>query len=242
MSQDMGLSEQNLQMVNKIARYVAFKYLPTFENSDSEGPITREELYHQGVIGCIKAKKKYDPSRGSFVQYAYMFIKGEMISLLRMKGALIHVPQKKYQEMAYLKKQRGMGKSDGAIAYEQGWSMDKVVELDVLKPKMISTSKRADSEDCSTQELGDLLPFKGKSAEALLQEEEILEIISMCIKNISRPESRLVLIFRYKQEKTLAQLSAHFNCSIETVRNRQAEAESSVSRCLKRNGVELNGK
>jgi len=231
--------EQDLHMVKKIAKFVAFRYLPYLETHVSEGLVTREELYHEGVIGCIKAKRNYDPSRGiSFVKYAYMFIKGEMISLLRMKGALIHVPQEKYQQMKYLQKERETGKSDFDVAENMGWEMDRVVNLEALKPKIVSTSSKPKGDDSRKETLGDLLQFKAKSAESLLKEKEFLEIISKCIENIGRPESRLVLILRYKQEKTLAQLSADFNCSIETIRNRQAEAELSVKKCLKRNGVE----
>ncbi len=80
--------------------------MPHLETHVSEGLLTREELYHQEDIGCIKAQKSYDPSKGRFVQYAFKFIKGEMIFLLRMKGALIHVPHKKYQEMTYLHNER----------------------------------------------------------------------------------------------------------------------------------------
>jgi len=238
MPETRDISEQDLHMVKKIAKFVSFKYLPRLETHVSEGLVTREELYHQGVIGCIKAKRSYDPSRGHFVKYAYKFIKGEMISLLRMKGALIHVPQEKYQQMKYLQKERETGKSDFDVAENMGWEMDRVVNLEALKPKIVSTSSRPKGDDFSRDTLGDLLEFKGKSSESLLKEKEFLEIISKCIENIGRAESRFVLISRYKQEKTLAQLSADFNCSIETIRNRQAEAEMSVKKCLKRNGVE----
>ena len=239
MLENKKISEQDLHMVKKIAKIVAFKYLWGFENHDFEGLVTTEELYHQGIIGCIKAKKRYDPSTGnSFVKFAYMFIKGEIISLLRMKGALIHVPQEKYQQMRHLQKERETGKSDFDVAQNMGWEMDRVVNLEALKPKIVSTSSRPKGDDFSRDTLGDLLEFKGKSSESLLKEKEFLEIISNCIENIGRAESRFVLISRYKQEKTLAQLSADFNCSIETIRNRQAEAELSVKKCLKRNGVE----
>ena len=238
MPETRDISKQDLHMVKKIARFVSFKYLPRLETHASEGLVTREELYHQGVIGCIKAKRSYEPLKGCFVKYAYKFIKGEMISLLRMKGALIHVPQEKYQQMKYLQKERETGKSDFDVAEKMGWEMDRVVNLEALKPKIVSTSSRPKGDAFSRDTLGDLLEFKGKSAESLLKEKEILEIISICIENIGRAESRFVLISRYKQEKTLAQLSADFNCSIETIRNRQAEAELSVKKCLKRNGVE----
>jgi len=238
MPEKRDVSKNDLQLVNKISKIVAFKYRLRPETHAFEGLVTREELYHQGVIGCIKAKRSYEPLKGSFVKYAYKFIKGEMISLLRMKGALIHVPQEKYKQMKYLQKEREIGKSDFDVAENMGWEMDRVVNLETLKPKIVSTSSRPKGDDFSRGTLGDLLEFKGKSSESLLKEKEFLEIISNCIENIGRAESRFVLISRYKQEKTLAQLSADFNCSIETIRNRQAEAELSVKKCLKRNGVE----
>ncbi len=237
MLENREISNQDLQMVKKIAKFVAFKYLPHFETHVSERLLTKEELYHQGVIGCIKAKKSYDPSKGSFVQYAFKFIKGEMISLLRMKGALIHVPQKKYQEMTYLHNEREKGKSDFEIAGNLGWKMEKVVKLEALKSKIVSINSEAMRDDFINGALVNGLEFKPKSAETLLEEKEILEIISKCIENIGRPDSRLILISRYRLEKTLEQLSVDFNCSIETIRNRQSEAEMSVKKCLKRNGV-----
>ena len=239
MLENREISNQDLQMVKKIAKFVAFKYLPHLETYVSERLLTREELYHQGVIGCIKAKRSYDPSKGaSFVKYAYMFIKGEMISLLRMKSALIHVPQKKYQEMICLHNEREKGKSDFEIAGNLGWRMEKVVKLETLKLKMVPINSEATRDDSINAALVNGLEFKPKSAETLLEEKEILEIVSRCIENISRPDSRLILISRYRLKKTLEQLSVDFNCSIETIRNRQSEAEMSVKKCLKRNGVE----
>ena len=232
------ISERDLQLVKKIVKIVAFKYLPHFETHDSEGIITREELYHQGVIGCIKAKRGYDPSKGStFVGYAYKFIKGEMISLLRMKGALIHVPQKKYQKVTHLQEERQRGKSDSEIAGNLGCKMEKVIEFETLKPVIVSCSRRATGDDSLNGALVRELEFRHKNAETLLEEKEILEIVSRCIKNIGRSDSRFILISRYGLEKTLKQLSVNFNCSIETIRNRQREAEMSVKKCLKRNGV-----
>lgn len=239
MLKNREISDQDLQMVKKIAKFVVFKYLPHFETHVSERLLTREELYHQGVIGCIKAKRNYDPSKGgSFVKYAYMFIKGEMISLLRMKNALIHVPREKYQEMRCLHNEREKGKSDFEIAENLGWEMGKVVELETLKLKIVPINSDETRDDSIDGALVNGLEFKPKNAETLLEEKEILEIVSRCIENISRTDSRLILIARYRLEKTLAQLSVDFNCSIETIRNRQREAEMSVKKCLKRNGVE----
>ncbi len=57
------------------------------------GEANREELYQQGVIGLMKALRRFDPERGAaFSTYAAAMILGEM-RMLRRQEAVLHIPR-----------------------------------------------------------------------------------------------------------------------------------------------------
>ncbi len=74
------LAEQHLPLVGMLV-----KRFP--------GDGNREELYQQGVIGLMKALRRFDPDRGTaFSTYAASMILGEM-RMLRRQEAALHVPR-----------------------------------------------------------------------------------------------------------------------------------------------------
>lgn len=57
------------------------------------GEGNREELYQQGVVGLMKALRRFNPDRGtSFSTYAAAMILGEM-RMLRRQEAILHIPR-----------------------------------------------------------------------------------------------------------------------------------------------------
>lgn len=74
-----ALAENHLSLVGTMVR--------RFPSSAS----AHEELYQQGVIGLMKALKRYDPAKGTaFSTYAAAFIIGEM-RMLQRQDAPIHI-------------------------------------------------------------------------------------------------------------------------------------------------------
>lgn len=56
-------------------------------------PLPKEELYQQGVVGLMKALRRFDPARGvAFSTYAAAMILGEMRMLSR-QNAPLHIPR-----------------------------------------------------------------------------------------------------------------------------------------------------
>lgn len=56
-------------------------------------PLPKDELYQQGVVGLMKALRRFDPARGvAFSTYAAAMILGEMRMLSR-QNAPLHIPR-----------------------------------------------------------------------------------------------------------------------------------------------------
>jgi len=233
------IGEEQLEIVKKTATFMYYQHLSWAVTPGTDGFITMEELYHQGVIGLLKAEKNFDESfQTSFKTYALYRIKGEILSFIRDKIALIRVPQKRYQDIKKLIMEKEGGKTSFDSGESLGWSQNKVVQIEILKPRIVSTDDGKKEEEAKGTQQGVTLKSNGKSPEEVLEEKEIFEIVSLCIEGISRDDERHILISRYMKNKTLEELSISYNCSIQTIKNRQIKAQESVKRCLKRNGVE----
>lgn len=64
-----------------------------------------DDLVQEGMIGLMEASKKYDPQKGSFISYAFPWIRGHMLDALE-DSLLIKLPGDVYKEAQKFRKTR----------------------------------------------------------------------------------------------------------------------------------------
>ncbi|MDR3601673.1 MAG: sigma-70 family RNA polymerase sigma factor [Desulfosporosinus sp.] len=87
-SQDKGLLELLIQNNLKLVKEIASKYLNYLGNTH-----TMEDLISEGVLGLIKAIKKFNPSLGyDFSAYASYWIRVVIVRSIMNTGTMVRIP------------------------------------------------------------------------------------------------------------------------------------------------------
>ncbi len=242
------ITSELMDLVKKKADRVFYTFLKNSTPGPERGReplITKEELFHNGMIGLLKARENFDEARNTPLRiYAAQRITGEMITYLRRNIGLVRVPQERYRRLKELslmidemEKTRGVMDADAA-AKQLGWSPETLVGTQIDRHHYISTGKKVKNNDQNASEFGDFLTCGRGSAEDEIVQKDICTVVRLCLKKIKNPEERIILIHRCMEDiKTLKELAMMFNCAVETVRNREASARRSFKRCIKQKGV-----
>ncbi len=223
-------SKEELNMVKRIANHLYQKYNLWQMNE----MITREDIYHYGVIGLLNAKKKYDPERGaSFRAYAPVRISGEIISALR-KYPLVRLPQEKQKQVRLLKNTRNelacenLDPSLENIQAKLGWSYAQILAAENLMMTFSST------DDDETR-------LEIKSERNISNPETIEEVIQWCMEALKNNDDKgLMGIFEARAlgNVKLKQLAQQNGCSIQTICNRYDQAKKQMGSCLEEHGFD----
>ncbi len=203
------------------------------------GPVTKQDLYHHGVIGWLKARQNYkEEKQVPLNAYAAIRIKGEIMDALR-KSPLIRLPQEKQgkvKQLAEAKKMlqdKGISPDPAQVSKTLGWDENQVFEAESLSASVVSADQ--------TTEKGHLvvLPDPGDSEQSLLN-KDLARALQWCLEQIDEETDRLIFIAREQQGMTLKQLAERFKFSIETARQKNISAKESMKQCMKKNGWGLN--
>ncbi len=227
------MDKADYDFVKMITSKLYKKYCPLGD----QGAVTFEDVYHSGIIGFLKAKKDFKQDMGPFKPYAYKRVFGEILDAVR-KQPLIRVPKEKYKWVKELKmaakmlQDKGVDPSTDTLADALDWPFEKVLQVQALVKHVTSLD----------QEPGNGSPIQlisKTSAEQQILNQDLAHIVALCLEQINDIKARLIFSARNFKEMTLAQLADKSDCSIETIRRKQAKATQSMKSCLKKNGWTL---
>ncbi len=235
--------EENMRWIRGIANQLYYQYV---EGTDHELRVRKEDLIQQGIIGCMKAGRDFDPVKsreGGKRFYIRIRVTGEMKDYLR-KLPLIRVPQEQWDKVKQVREVetdlavKGEDVTLSSLSLMLGWPELEVERVRGLRCK-IEFYDRTLKDD--TGDYWQMLPKDQKTPETLVMENEIADIIQLCLKRLDN-KKRLIIQLRYldRCECTLGTLASRFQISAERVRQIEGEAFGKMKKCLKNNGVDLN--
>lgn len=233
-----GLSPEESRLLDRVATRCYMAYL----NSGYGDAFTKEDFLHQGLIGLLEAKRRFDPERGvSFVAFAERRVFGSIQDWLR-KLPTVAVPQRRWQEVRRLQQaeEEAAGADDprGAAMEALGWDREKVEEVRRYAPQMLFLDQQEELKD------GDRPPFQLEDRDGVTPEEatigrEVREAVHTCLKVSLSAEERHIILSRILHGTTLRELAERYDCSIEWVRRRQMKAQALLKKCLEEKGFSV---
>ena len=232
------MTPQEMSLVRRIAAEVYSTYCPAGEAGD----ITREDLYHHGMIGLLESKQTYDRSRGvPWLAFAAFRVRGAMLDQFR-RQPMIRLPQARQQKVKELKQARdelarnGLDTRPEALARRLKWSVEEVHTVSGLTPYLVQAEEaRPDSQE-ETPLSGAVLRDEGDDPEALTLKKEIAELVQRCLEALPSPQDRMVIVSRVIEGLKLKDLAETLGCSIENVRQWQKRVEGLMRACMEKHG------
>ncbi len=233
------LTKEDERLVQRTVRWVVLRQ----QISRDQG--MEEELYHYGLVGLLEAKKSFNQQRKiPFPAFAVHRVRGAMIDYLRT-APVIRVPQKQQELRRQLQEARHdlshqkIEETDQALARQLDWPVDEVRRVAALQTRVVSLAgQQPGSGDVREQLTERDLPSTDQGPEAGVMRKELKTIVRGCLEKIRSTRDRMILIGRVLHDRTLRELAEGLNCSLETVRLRQQQAEQSMRRCLENHGWE----
>ncbi len=225
------LTKKDEDQIKKITNYLYRKYCPMAES----GFFSKADIYHYGIIGFMDAKQKFDPTKKvPFNAYAAIRIQGEIMDALR-KGAQVRLPQEKQTRVKLLLAAKNQLADQGeapdidSLKSLLGWDEREIHKAEGLLVKVQSADQNP--------MLALARDNKGRPA----QEKEVLNkdlgrVMQKCLDGLESATERMILVARQLRRVKLRQLAEKFDCAIETVRQREISAKTSMKDCLKKHG------
>lgn len=228
--------EEELNMVKRIVNHLYKKYNLQQINE----MISREDIYHYGIIGLLDAKRKYDPQKGAcFQAYAPIRIRGEIISALR-KFPLVRLPQKKQNQVRLMKNtinelaSENLAPSLKNIQERLGWSYSQILSVEKLMMTFFSTDDNSKNQDLKSDR-------EFSNPEVAMLKTEIKKVMERCMKSLKNKgemDIKGIFIARERKNVTLKQLAQQNGCSIQTICNKHNQAKQQLRSCLEEHGFD----
>ncbi|MBN2705706.1 MAG: sigma-70 family RNA polymerase sigma factor [Deltaproteobacteria bacterium] len=234
------LDSSDQRLIQRIVNRVFIRYTPG--GSDGRA-LTREELFHYGVIGLLEAQKNYDSEKGvAWEVFAAFRIEGEMLDHIR-KAPLIRLPQKIQEQVREIRKagkeleQQGLPATSVTIARKLGCTPDKVSEHLALVPTLSPLAEECDPDNVENGNPGVILADDAETdPHDTLLRQELWRILRHCLEHLPEARDRIIVKARKLEDITLRELSKSFDCSIESIRKREKTALLQLRECLQRHG------
>lgn len=231
------ITPKETMLVRRISSEAYTSYCPAGEAGD----LTKDDLYHYGIIGLLEAKRNYDQSRGvPWLVFAAYRVRGAMLDQLRQQP-MIRIPQERQQKVKELKEAKkelavnGVSTDALALADKLKWTVEEVHQTARMTPALISadTELRRMKEDGFQ---GMVLRDREDDPETAALRKEIAELVNRCLKALTSPQDRLVIVARVVEGLKLREVAETLGCSLEHVRQWQKRVENSMRECMEGHG------
>ena len=224
-------------LVRGIAAEVYRSYCP----AGKAGDMTKDDLYHYGIIGLLEAKQKYDDSkRVPWLAFAAYRVRGAMLDQLR-KQPMIRLPQarqKKVKELKAVKKELALSgdNADAEILADRlEWPVEEVHKISGMSPTfMPAHTDHRDREEGGVQ--GMILTDHGDNPETATLKSELADLVNRCLEALPSPQDRLIIVSRVLEGLKLRELAETLGCSLENVRQWQKKVEKMMKTCMENHG------
>lgn len=232
------LTPKETSLVRRIASDLYIQFCPARE----AGHISKEELYHHGIIGLLEAKGRYDKSRGvPWLAFAAFRIRGAILDQIRVQP-MIRLPQEKQKKVKALKQAEselalaGRTIDTNSLADTLGWTVREVHAVAFLSPSIVPVNDGSRYTGDEDGYQGEALTDSGPDPERVVLKREMADVVNTCLEALSPPQDRLVLVGRILEGLKLKELAETLACSMENVRQRQKRAEEKMKTCMESHG------
>jgi RNA polymerase sigma factor for flagellar operon FliA len=192
------------------------KYIVKSIKHDNLPPIVDEnDLYQMAVLGLYDAIERYDESKGSFVTYANIRVRGYILDQLRK---LDYIPRSRRNgkkaldeciEKVEMELSRKASLED--IANYMGVDVDKLNKIreSVDHGQMVSLNQTIDDEESIS--LLDTIKDE-RTPEMYVEEKQLKEILMEAINSLNERE-RLVITLYYYEDLNMAEIGKILGCT-----------------------------
>lgn len=232
------ITPKETSLVRGVASEVYSVYCPAGES----GEITKDDLYHYGIIGLLEAKQKYDRSKGvPWLAFAAYRVRGAMLDQFR-KQPMIRLPQARQKKVKELKEARidlvrSGAKADAKmLASRLEWSVEEVHKVASLTPSLMPVDADRREGEEGVRIKGVVLTGHGDDPETAALRKEMAALVNRCLETLPSPKDRLVIVSRVLEGLKLREVAETLDCSLENVRQWQKRVEKMMKACMERQG------
>ncbi|MBW2610449.1 MAG: sigma-70 family RNA polymerase sigma factor [Deltaproteobacteria bacterium] len=237
------ITPKETSLVRGVASEVYSVYCPARE----AGEITKDDLYHYGIIGLLEAKQKYDRSKEvPWLAFAAYRVRGAMLDQFRQQP-IIRLPQARQKKVKELKEarkefaQKGASTDAETLAERLEWSVEEVHKVASLTPSLmpVDADRREGEEGLKFR--GVVLTGDGDDPETAALRKEMAALVNRCLEALPSPQDRLVIVSRVLEGLKLREVAETLGCSLENVRQWQKRVEKMMKACMERHGWSMEG-
>jgi len=192
------------------------KYIVKSIKHDNLPPIVDEgDLYQMAVLGLYDAIERYNKSKGSFITYANIRVRGYILDQLRK---LDYIPRSKRngkrsldESIKKLETELGREASLKDIASYMGVDVDKLNKIreSVEHEYMVSLDQKIDEEESIS--LLDTIKDE-RTPEMYVEEKQLREMLTDIINSLNEKE-KLVITLYYYEELNMAEIGEILGCT-----------------------------
>ena len=236
------ITPKETSLVRGVASEVYSVYCPARE----AGEITKDDLYHYGIIGLLEAKQKYDGSKGvPWLAFAAYRVRGAMLDQFR-KQPMIRLPQARQKKVKELKEAkidlvRSGAKTDAKMmAHRLEWSVEEVHKVSSMTPSLMSVDADRREREERLKFRGVILTGDGDDPETAALRKEMAALVNRCLEALPSPQDRLVIVSRVLEGLKLREVAETLGCSLENVRQWQKRVEKMMKACMESHGWSMD--
>jgi RNA polymerase sigma factor for flagellar operon FliA len=236
------ITPKETSLVRGVASEVYSVYCPAGE----AGEISKDDLYHYGIIGLLEAKQKYDSSKGvPWLAFAAYRVRGAMLDQFR-KQPMIRLPQARQKKVKELKEARmdflrnGVKADAEMLANRLGWSVEEVHRVAGLAPSLMPVDADRGEGEEGLKIRGVVLTGDGDDPETAALRKEMAALVNKCLETLPSPQDRLVIVSRVLEGLKLRGLAETLGCSLENVRQWQKRVEKIMQVCMENHGWSMD--
>jgi RNA polymerase sigma factor FliA len=235
MNCNQGFTPEDINLVKKLAAWVHKMYC----HEAGGNLITREDLYHTGIIGLLDAMQHMNEAKNPEA-YKAIRVKGQMMDLIR-KQTLVSVPRAKWRMVKQVRQAAEALNKAGTRP-----TVKAICELVNAPAEVVEKALRtklavvpADG-DCRNGDegfpVGAILSDPSPDPEQALMKKELTQAVQYCLKAISNAVDRIILICRMEYDMRLKVLARVLGITIEGTRQKQLRAQEQMKNCLEEQG------